>query len=142
MTGERSISKRFVHSAVALVTGLLLVLGLSAGISAPQPRPVSADSITLVGAAVPQRAWDTLARIDAGTWPPNDGSGTKGGGTWQNRDGTLPRQDSSGRTISYREWDVNIKQPGHNRDAERIVTGSIGSAWYTGDHYDSFTRMR
>ncbi|WP_433575803.1 ribonuclease domain-containing protein [Nocardia brasiliensis] len=70
------------------------------------------------------------------------GAGTKGGGTWQNRDGTLPRTDAAGRTIAYREWDVNIKQPGHNRDAERIVTGSDHSAWYTGDHYATFTRMR
>jgi len=28
-----------------------------------------------------------------------------------------------------------------NRGAERIVTGSDGRAWYTGDHYQHFTEM-
>lgn len=141
MTGVASIAKRVGFTVAALVAGLTLVLGLSTG-AQQAARPVPADSITLVGASVPQRAWDTLARIDAGTWPPNDGSGTKGGGTWQNRDGTLPRTDAAGNAIAYREWDVNVKQPGHNRDAERIVTGSDRSAWYTADHYATFTRMR
>ncbi|MFI6045662.1 ribonuclease domain-containing protein [Nocardia sp. NPDC051321] len=140
MTGAGSISKRFVHILAVVAAALTLVFGLSTGEKAP--GPVRGDSVVLVSAAVPQRAWDTLARIDAGTWPPNDGSGTKGGGTWSNRDATLPSADSSGRRITYQEWDVNIKKPGQNRDAERIVTGNDRSAWYTGDHYVSFIRMR
>lgn len=59
-----------------------------------------------------------------------------------NRGGDLPAADASGKPIIYQEWDVNPKQPGRSRDAERIVTGSDGSAWYTGDHYKTFTRMR
>ncbi|MFI6168292.1 ribonuclease domain-containing protein [Nocardia sp. NPDC051052] len=140
MTGAGSTSKRFVHILAVVAAALTLVFGLSTGEQAP--RSVRGDSVVLVSAAVPQRAWDTLARIDVGTWPPNDGSGTKGGGTWSNRDATLPSTDSSGRRITYQEWDVNIKKPGQNRDAERIVTGNDRSAWYTGDHYVSFTRMR
>lgn len=103
------------------------------------PRPVWTIH---ANAAVPQHAWDTLARIDNGTWPPNDGSGTDGGTEWYDRDGTLPRTDANGNQIRYQEWDVNERVPGHNRDAQRIVTGSDGSAWYTGDHYRTFTRMR
>lgn len=129
-----------MHILAVLVAALALVFGLSTG--EQSPRSVHADSVTLVSAAIPQRAWDTLARIDADTWPPNDGSGTKGGGTWSNREGTLPSTDSSGRRIAYQEWDVNIKKPGQSRDAERIVTGNDKSAWYTGDHYATFTRMR
>ncbi|MEV5651626.1 ribonuclease domain-containing protein [Nocardia sp. NPDC052254] len=94
-------------------------------------------------AGVPGHAYDTLTEIDAGRWPGSaNAPGTKGGDQWMNRSGTLPKTDSSGKTLSYREWDVNPKQPGHTRDAERIVTGSDGSAYYTGDHYKTFTRMR
>ncbi|WP_378732420.1 ribonuclease domain-containing protein [Nocardia brasiliensis] len=142
MTGAGSTAKRLVHLLAVVAAALTLVLGLSTGAQEQHARPAQTESITLLGAAVPQRAWDTLARIDAGTWPPNDGSGTKGGGTWSNREGTLPRTDAAGRPITYQEWDVNIKKPGQTRDAERIVTGSERSAWYTGDHYATFTRMR
>lgn len=90
---------------------------------------------------VPQVAWTTLAAIDAGRWPPDNAPGTQGGRTFGNYEGRLPAS-SSGQKVRYREWDVNRKQDGRGRDAERIVTGSDGSAWYTGDHYETFTRMR
>ncbi|WP_037603725.1 ribonuclease domain-containing protein [Streptacidiphilus rugosus] len=95
-----------------------------------------------VRAAVPDRAWQTLKVIDAGQWPPNDDSGTKGGTTWPNKDGLLPHTDSEGHPIHYLKWDVNRKQPGQPRDAERIVTGDDGSAWYTPDRFHTFERMR
>ncbi|WP_067646517.1 ribonuclease domain-containing protein [Nocardia harenae] len=92
---------------------------------------------------VPPRAYDTLTEIDAGRWPDSaNAPGTKGGDRWQNREGTLPRTGTDGKPVTYREWDVNPKQRNRNRDAERIVTGSDGTAWYTGDHYATFTRMR
>ncbi|WP_067818724.1 ribonuclease domain-containing protein [Nocardia inohanensis] len=92
---------------------------------------------------VPDKAYATLAEIDAGRWPDSAGApGTKGGDTWMNRDRTLPTQDSAGKRITYQEWDVNPKKRGQDRDAERIVTGSDGTAWYTADHYRTFTRMR
>lgn len=92
---------------------------------------------------VPDRAYRTLVEIDAGRWPGSaNAPGTKGGDQWMNRAGTLPKTDSSGKPITYQEWDVNPKQRGQTRDAERIVTGSDGSAYYTGDHYETFTRMR
>ncbi|MEO6602124.1 MAG: ribonuclease domain-containing protein [Polyangiaceae bacterium] len=53
----------------------------------------------------------------------------------------LPETDSAGNTIRYREWDVNRYQPGVNRGPERLVTGSDGSAYYTGDHYGTFVRI-
>ncbi|WP_067698303.1 ribonuclease domain-containing protein [Nocardia jejuensis] len=94
-------------------------------------------------AGVPGKAYDTLVEIDAGRWPGSaNAPGTKGGDTWMNRGRDLPTQDSSGKRITYQEWDVNPKRRGQDRDAERIVTGSDGSAWYTGDHYSTFTRMR
>ncbi|MGW4368792.1 ribonuclease domain-containing protein [Nocardia takedensis] len=94
-------------------------------------------------AGVPEHAYSTLVEIDAGRWPDSaNAPGTKGGERWMNRGGDLPRSDPQGRAITYQEWDVNPKQQGRSRDAERIVTGSDGSAWYTGDHYATFTRMR
>jgi len=44
--------------------------------------------------------------------------------------------------ITYRECDVNPYVKGQNRGPERIVTGSDGSAYFTSDHYSSFTQMR
>lgn len=94
-------------------------------------------------AGVPDRAYDTLVEIDAGRWPDSaNAPGTKGGERWMNRNGDLPRTDPDGRALTYQEWDVNPKERNRSRDAERIVTGSDGSAWYTGDHYKTFTRMR
>jgi len=60
----------------------------------------------------------------------------------RNGEESLPRRDSAGRSIVYREWDVNPHIPGHNRGAERLVTGSDGSAYYTADHYRTFTKIR
>lgn len=98
----------------------------------PQDQPQS----------VPQAAQDVVNEIDKGEWPPQ---GIRGGGTFQN-DGRgggeeLPKTDSEGNPITYQEWDVNPPGPG-GRDAIRVVTGSDGSAYYTDDHYNTFTRIR
>jgi len=69
--------------------------------------------------------------------------GYKGGRPFANdgRNGgqVLPRIDAQGNPIHYREWDVNPYQPGVNRGAERVVTGSDGSSYYTDNHYTTFT---
>ncbi|NNH72012.1 ribonuclease [Nocardia uniformis] len=119
--------------------------------TAPKPGPAtksgapagtSAAPVSRV-AGIPDRAYQTLVEIDAGRWPDSaDAPGTRGGDTYFNRSRALPAKDATGKTIAYQEWDVNPKRRGQGRDAERIVTGSDGSAWYTGDHYDTFTRMR
>lgn len=147
-------------AVVAIVVALLTQTGdetasntaatLSSGATTTvsgQPTPgkaTPADSpVASRVAGVPERAYETLEEIDAGRWPDSaNAPGTKGGITFQNREGRLPATDDSGKRVEYQEWDVNPKKPGQSRDAERIVTGSDGSAWYTGDHYDTFTRMR
>ncbi|MFC8530834.1 ribonuclease domain-containing protein [Nocardia sp. NPDC057227] len=99
--------------------------------------------VTAQAPDVPAHAYDTLREIDSGRWPDSaNAPGTKGGDRWQNREGTLPRTGTDGKPVTYQEWDVNPKQRNRTRDAERIVTGSDGTAWYTGDHYATFTRMR
>ncbi|MGW4529363.1 ribonuclease domain-containing protein [Nocardia sp. NPDC004340] len=111
------------------------------GGATPAPADQAAPPSKVAG--VPDRAYATLVEIDAGRWPDSaDSPGTKGGDTWQNRDGSLARKDAAGKAITYQEWDVNPKQRGQTRDAERIITGSDGSAYYTGDHYKTFARMR
>ncbi len=56
----------------------------------------------------------------------------------------LPRTDSNGKSISYTEYDLN---PAVGADKagfgmQRIVIGSDGRAYYTGNHYRSFTEVK
>ncbi|WP_219460856.1 ribonuclease domain-containing protein [Nonomuraea rhizosphaerae] len=92
---------------------------------------------------VAQKAHDTADYVlQHGSPPP----GYRGGRTFAN-DGRgggtiLPRVDANGNAITYREWDVNPYTRGVNGGAERVVTGSDGRAYYTTDHYDTFTQFR
>ena len=89
-------------------------------------------------AAIAPNVLQTLEQIDQTGQPP---AGTQGGQAFQNREGLLPSTDSAGNPIQYKEWDVNPKGPG-GPGTERLVTGSDGSAYYTPDHYRTFTRIR
>lgn len=112
-------------------------------LSVPASTSPAADDTVVCDPAgpIPDHVWDTLELIDAGDWPPDDAPGTQGGRRFGNYEGELPAVGDDGQPAAYREWDVNPKKPGRSRDAERIVTGADGSAWYTADHYESFTRM-
>jgi ribonuclease T1 len=68
--------------------------------------------------------------------------GYVGGRVFTNREKIVPQQDENGNSIQYQEWDVNPKVQGQNRGTERIVTGSDGRAWYTNDHYQTFTQIK
>ncbi|MBT2499560.1 hypothetical protein J7E25_10665 [Agromyces sp. ISL-38] len=61
---------------------------------------------------------------------------------FKNSESTLPSTDAVGGSITYREWDVNPYVQGVNRGADRMVTGSDGSAYFTTDHYESFVMFR
>ena len=88
---------------------------------------------------VPEKALKVLKYVDKeGSAPP----GYEGGRTFLNVEKLLPQTDAQGRRIKYREWDVNPLKPGVNRGPERLVTGSDGSAYYTGDHYKTFKKIR
>lgn len=140
--------------AIALLTVFGLVAcgksgsGSAPGAAAPSAsstvtaKPGPARGSSAAKSAVPQRVTDTLARIDAGTWPPEDGSGMQGGRHFGNFEGRLPKTGAGGKPAKYTEWDVNVKKPGRGRDAERIITSADGGAWYTLDHYESFARIR
>ncbi|HWH93963.1 MAG TPA: RHS repeat-associated core domain-containing protein [Baekduia sp.] len=89
---------------------------------------------------VAEKAWQTADRVaEKGAPFP----GYKGGRVFENRGPgmRLPESGANG-PIKYQEWDVNPYAKGVNRGGERLVTGSDGSAYYTTNHYDTFTRFR
>ena len=94
-------------------------------------------------AAIPRKVALVLKTIDQNDRAPE---GYEGGRRFFNlgRDGeqALPRVDAQGTSIQYREWDVNPRIAGRNRGAQRLITGSDGSAFYTSDHYRTFLRIR
>lgn len=69
-------------------------------------------------------------------------SGYVGGRIFQNRENQLPKLDKNGNAIQYREWDVHPKRNEKNRGAERLVTSKSKNAYYTSDHYQSFTKIQ
>jgi guanyl-specific ribonuclease Sa len=124
--------------AIALVSGACA--GAPGATPSATPYATPYASLNLGGAE--QKVLAVLDVIDRTHEPP---AGYRGGETFMNdgRGGgqVLPRTDTHGSPIAYREWDVN-PYTGANRGTERLVTGSDGSAWYTNDHYDSFVRIR
>jgi guanyl-specific ribonuclease Sa len=88
---------------------------------------------------VPDAALKTLEYVlKNGEAPP----GVTGGRTFLNREKQLVKTTPDGKKITYQEWDVHKKVQGKNRGAERLITGSDGSAYYTSDHYKSFKKIQ
>jgi guanyl-specific ribonuclease Sa len=95
-----------------------------------------------VAPRIPTKATDTLDQIRKTGQAPK---GFKGGRAFKN-DGraggqVLPQVDPKGSPITYKEFDVNPYQKGVNRGAERLVVGSDGRSYFTGDHYGTFTEI-
>lgn len=132
--------KRFSYAVAALVLTALVTLVSACGgtgtTSSGGGGGTDPDSGLpwITEAQLPQEGRDTLALIDKGgpfPYPRNDGV------VFQNREGVLP-QESSGY---YHEY--TVPTPGSSdRGARRIVAGGGGQFYYTGDHYDSFSRIR
>ncbi|MFI7288540.1 ribonuclease domain-containing protein [Streptomyces anulatus] len=60
----------------------------------------------------------------------------RGSNVYRNRSGDLPLEGH------YREYDVNPRNRGEHRDAERVVRDQdTHTVWYTGDHYDNFQEI-
>lgn len=124
------------HFACLLaLVGLIACGHLPAPARAAQPQtPIRAGH----DATIPSYAWETLAYIRAHHEAP---PGFEGSRRFGNYEKVLPQRDASGRRIQYQEWDVHPHREHVNRGAERLVTGSDGRAWFTGDHYAHFTEM-
>lgn len=89
--------------------------------------------------SVPDHVITVLKYIQKFQKPPDQ---YVGGRIFQNRENKLKRYDDKGYKIIYKEWDVHPKIKGVNRGAERLITGSDQSAYYTKDHYNSFIQIR
>jgi guanyl-specific ribonuclease Sa len=122
----------------ALLSAALLGLGCGPVSAPPKPSKPVAQAPAPAGDAVPEQAKEVLAYIRAHHEAP---AGYEGGRRFGNYEHALPAVDGNGRRIQYQEWDVNPLRAHVNRGAERLVTGSDGRAWYTGDHYAHFTEV-
>jgi len=130
----RGTMRRGIALAVAL-GAVALLASLQTSLPRAVEEGVAAESEAgrIRDGQVPEKAREVLAEIQKrqGEPPP----GYVGGRVFGNRERRLP----SGR---YREYDVNPKQPGKNRGTERIVIEQrTGKAYYSHDHYETFTPM-
>jgi len=98
---------------------------------------LTAKEIAKKNPKIPLKAINTLVYIRKHDEAP---TGYEGGRQFFNREKRLPQTTSNSKPIKYREWDVNPLVKGKNRGAERLVT-SKKSAYYTADHYKSFTKI-
>jgi ribonuclease T1 len=115
------------------VIGLLLIC---MGLHAHQEK--KKQSIELPD-GVPAKVGKVLAYVDEHNKAMDN---YEGGRNFGNFERLLAQKDDKGRPIRYREWDVNPLKRGVNRGAERLITGSDKSAYYTDDHYKSFKKIR
>lgn len=90
--------------------------------------------------AVRDSANETLASINKGVVRSGVPEG-RWGHRYNNVDGSLPLREANGNPITYSSYDVPVSgQVGHG--ANRIITGTDGSRYYTGTHYRGFGRIK
>jgi len=126
-----------MNALLRFLAALLLLAGCamqSEGLRAAPPAPAAAAE-----ARIPPQARQVLAYVREHRQAP---PGHVGGRRFGNFEGRLPKADARGRKIAYQEWDVFPKVPGRSRGTHRLVTGNDGRAWYTADHYESFTELK
>lgn len=135
---------RWRRTLATLAGGLLAaasLLGLGACGEGGPPVPPAPQAQVQVAPQdrVPASARETLAYIRQHGYA---APGYVGGRVFGNYEGALPRYDARRKRIQYREWDVHPMAEHRNRGAERLVTGSDGRAWYSDDHYRTFTEVK
>ncbi len=92
--------------------------------------------------AIPVYAWDTLDYVRSNHKAPSGFQGGRYFGNYGGKGETKLPLEANGQRISYQEWDVHTKRLFRSRGSERVITGSDGRAWYTADHYCTFTEMK
>jgi ribonuclease T1 len=126
----------FLHPKVSIEQ---VPSGTSAPIHTNKPEiSVAKPNPAIIGSEIPQKVREVLAYINLHHRAQDK---YVGGRVFSNREKLLPLYDAQHHVITYQEWDVNPKIQNHNRDAERIITGSDGRNWYTDDHYKSFKEI-
>lgn len=125
-------SKRVKTLLLPLLIAALAILGLT-NYSAEAVQPPCGDTAGYTEvplSSLPPEATDTVELIEEGGPFPYPQDGT----VFSNREAILPACDSG----YYHEY--TVETPGSpDRRARRIVTGSAGEYFYTGDHYASFS---
>lgn len=106
--------------------------------SAPEKTPRTEQENPQSNTKAPSYVLETLRFIRNNGQAPE---GFVGGREFQNREKKLPAKTTEGQKIRYSEWDVHPKKQGKSRGAERLVTGSDHSAYYTKDHYKTFLKL-
>lgn len=113
----------------------------------PAQRLAASSGGAVVQLALPSTINDMVARVEAGKGSlgskgkggePSYEAGGKtyqGGRVFGNREKKLPKG------LTYQEWDVHPLTKS-KRGAERLITGSDGSVWYTADHYGTFEKVK
>ena len=117
---------------VRLLFGLMLCLPLVAQAGHHHARNDAVPDAVSV-AVLPAEARTTLSLVHHhGPFPyPRDGV------IFSNFEHRLPQQSRG----YYHEY--TVKTPGaHNRGAQRIVCGPLPECYYTGDHYQTFQRIK
>lgn len=130
--------------ALFIVSFLAALIGLLPAAACAAPGAPAVGTVTSVASAVPgsesglpvralsslpAEATDTVRLVRRGGPFPYSQDGVVFG----NREGVLPARSSG----YYHEY--TVQTPGSSdRGARRIVTGSQGEYYYTGDHYGSF----
>ncbi len=124
--------RRATAARWGLFAGLLLCLPFAQARShhhAHEAAPVA----TVAVAELPPEARDTLQLIKRGGPFPY----ARDGVVFGNYEHVLPQQPRG----YYHEY--TVPTPGaHNRGARRIVCGVVPECYYTGDHYQTFQRIR
>jgi guanyl-specific ribonuclease Sa len=124
--------RRTRRPLIALIA-LLLALGIGYGVKALDSGSHHPALRVVKLSTLPPQAAVTVRLIQQGgpfPYPENDGV------TFYNDEGLLPSEPQG----YYREY--TVPTPGsRDRGTRRIVTGSGGQYYYTGDHYDSFERV-
>ena len=138
---------KIYHLAMLLALLLMFSSGCSLLYKADISGDVSSETISATGSvleSMPEHVRESFANYESNNWRSKSDKteGTHDDSKFQNRDGDLPVKDDKGQKIEYWEHDVNNKKEGQGRDAERFVSGSDGSVYYTDDHYETFTRLK
>jgi ribonuclease T1 len=137
---------------LSLAACLVLLVACAHPAATPTTPPTLAPTTTISPAATSALAIDPVSGLEfvnLADLPPeaadtveliaSDGPFpySQDGVVFQNREGILPEE----RSGYYHEY--TVRTPGSpDRGARRIVTGADGALYYTGDHYDSFQRIR
>jgi ribonuclease T1 len=133
-------TRRPLLALLALVVALAVGYGVKGadsgsgnGNSAAPSASISAGADGVPLSSLPAQAAQTVALIRSGgpfPYPHNDGV------VFHNYEHTLPSETDG----YYHEY--TVPTPGSDdRGARRIITGKNGEFYYTGNHYDSFTRI-